>query len=445
MSSFGKYDYNQFNIIQDKAKDFRIWKLNQNMENENIIGRATKNQNKIKNWAEILNEDYKNNKNNNIKSFLKVYNTKKGYEIKNYLSPNVNRIVTDVGKLVSEIKNSEEKLSKININSLLKTKNQIQKSEKLDEPTSIEKLKEKEYRASLEGKNKKSPNYKFISDSYRKQLNKAFLNFHPLKHLGHIHTLIDENPDINEEFMKHTKIIDNEIQNLTSKNYYRNQYNKLHKMFEKKNLDDYNYNNTIYGKNNFKKKMNSENINKYKSSLPKIANRTTMGFHPMQRYYSTEPAYISNIKGNNKNNMYQYQLNIKNKKKKKSENIKIMPNKEGRKRELELMEDACKNIINTIKPFNDDENNFYYKYSKLNSEERKKEQINVLGNNLNTERILLSIQKNNIMKGIGDYMDNKNKKLTSDIQNYGKKINYIKEEIIKDIEEHESKEHNFLI
>ena len=62
--------------------------------------------------------------------------------------------------------------------------------------------------------------------------------------------------------------------------------------------------------------MNSENINKYKSSLPKIANRTTMGFHPMQRYYSTEPAYISNIKGNNKNNMYQYQLNIKNKKKK---------------------------------------------------------------------------------------------------------------------------------
>ena len=312
LGKYGKYDFKKMDIIPDKITDFRVWKIKQNMENENIIGKALKNQNKVKNWAEVLNEDYKNNKNNNINLFLKENSSKKGYEIKNYLSPNVNRIVTDVGKLVSEMKNSEENLSKININSLIKTKNQIQKTERLDEPTSIEKLKEKEYQASLEGKNKKTPNYKFISDSYRKQLNKAFLSFHPLKHLGNMHTLIDKNPEINKEFMEHTKIIDNEIHNLTSKNFYRNQYNKLHKMFEKKeklifDFDD--ISNNIYKKNT--EKLKNKNL-----SLPKIANRTSMGFHPIHKYYTTETDYINNIKPNKKGNLYQYQYNIKNKKKK---------------------------------------------------------------------------------------------------------------------------------
>ena len=137
LEKYGKYDFKKMDIIPDKITDFRVWKIKQNMENENIIGKALKNQNKVKNWAEVLNEDYKNNKNNNINLFLKENSSKKGYEIKNYLSPNVNRIVTDVGKLVSEMKNSEENLSKINIKSLLSTKQQMQKLEKLDEPTTL--------------------------------------------------------------------------------------------------------------------------------------------------------------------------------------------------------------------------------------------------------------------------------------------------------------------
>ena len=443
LGKYGKYDFKKMDIIPDKITDFRVWKIKQNMESENIIGKALKNQNKIKNWAEVLNEDYKNNKNNNINLFLKESNSKKGYEIKNYLSPNVNRIVTDVGKLVSEMKNSEEKLSKININSLIKTKNQIQKTERLDEPTSIEKLKEKEYQASLEGKNKKTPNYKFISDSYRKQLNKAFLSFHPLKHLGNMHTLIDKNPEINKEFMERTKIIDNEIHNLTSKNFYRNQYNKLHKMFEKKENDIFDFDNISNNNNIYK--INSEKLKNKNISLPKIANRTSMGFHPIRKYYTTETDYITNIKPNKKSNLYQYQYNIKNKKKKKTENKKKFPDKEGRKLELELMEDACKNIINSINHFNGGDNGFYYKFSKLNSEERKKEHNIILRNNLKTEGILLKIQNNNILRGIGDDMDNKRKKLNDDIKDYGKKINNIKDEIIKDIEEHELEEHNYII
>ena len=83
----------------------------------------------------------------------------------------------DVGKMVLNIRQQEDLLSKVNINALLETTNQLKRSEIIGEPNSILKVKEKEYKLSLEGKLKKPPNYKFLSDSYRKQVNKAFLSF----------------------------------------------------------------------------------------------------------------------------------------------------------------------------------------------------------------------------------------------------------------------------
>ena len=53
----------------------------------------------------------------------------------------------------------------------------------------ILKIKEKEYRLSLEGKLKKPLNYKFLSDSYRRQVNKAFMDYNHIIHLGNIHML----------------------------------------------------------------------------------------------------------------------------------------------------------------------------------------------------------------------------------------------------------------
>ena len=187
MSSFRtytKFDYKKNDIIPEEINDFRVWKLTHNMLNENIIGRANKHQNEIKNWKDILSDDYKNSKNSTYRTKIKSKNPKKRYIFHNYLSPNVNRIVTEVGRLVSEIKTSEENLSKLNINSLINTKNNLQKLEKLQEETTIVKLKEKEQQASLEGKIKKPPNYKYLSDNYRKQLNRAFLSYHPKRHLN---------------------------------------------------------------------------------------------------------------------------------------------------------------------------------------------------------------------------------------------------------------------
>ena len=442
--SFAQYDYKKIDLIPNKKSDFRVWhltQLTQNPANENIITRAIKSQSQIKEGAEVLNEDYKDNKNTSLKSYFKTKKKSKEFEFKDVLSPNVNKIVTDVGKLVSDMKQSEENLMKLNINSLINTKKRIKKSEKLNEQVnSIVKKKEKEYKASLEGKIKKTPNYKFLSDIYRRQLNRAFSNFNPLKHMANIHTIIKDNPEINKEFQEKTKIIDNEIFNITSPNFYRNQYKKFHKMFNKRdkfNLDDDDeINNNI--KNKEKPKNQKYKNNNYNYSLPKIANRTTMGFHPSKKYYPTETDFTT--KGNNKFNLYMIKYDKQAIKKKNLEMRRKFPDKEGRKLELELMEDACKRIMNSIKYINDDDNNFFYKYSKLNSEERKREQNYILRNNSKTEGILLKIQNNNILKGVGDVTDNKRQKLKDDIKDYGRQINIIKDEIIRDIEDHELKE-----
>ena len=405
-----------------------------------------KSQSQIKNWAEVLNEDYKDNRNTNFKSYFKTKKIDKGYELKDVLSPNVNKIVTDVGKLVSEMKKSEENLSKLNINSLINTKKQIKKSEKLDdEANSLVKIKEKEYKASLEGKLKKVPNYKYLSDWYRKQLNKALLNFNPVKHMANIHTLIKDNPDINKEFQEQTKIIDNEIYNITSPNFYRNQYKKYQKMFstkkEKENSDVDDENEIIKDKEKTTNKKKSKNNI---VSLPKIANRTTMGFHLNYKYYATETDFTHKIKPNkNKFNMYMYKFDKKSKKKKKSEIKRKFPDKEGRKLELELMEDVCKNMMNSINRVESEQNDFYNTFAKLNIDERKKIKDNVLKDKSDAEKILLKIKNNNLLRGINDDMDFKRKKINDDIKNYGKQINYIRDEILSNIEQQESIEHIF--
>ena len=82
---------------------------------------------------------------------------------------------------------------------------------------------EKEYKNQLKlnKKNKKLYNYQFLSDYYRRQLNKVLLNFNPIKHLENINILRKENPQINEEFNEKTKKIEGEIFHKTSPNFFQ--------------------------------------------------------------------------------------------------------------------------------------------------------------------------------------------------------------------------------
>ena len=78
------------------------------------------------------------------------------------------------------MKNISENSYKANINSLIRTTKEIKKTEILPEKNIILKIKEKEYKAALEGKIKKPPNFHILSDCYRKQINKAFVNYNKI-------------------------------------------------------------------------------------------------------------------------------------------------------------------------------------------------------------------------------------------------------------------------
>ena len=265
---FTSYDYDK-NIRNTTNNDFRIWKQKQNLANENIMGKAVRSQAQIKNFAEVLNEEQKHDK---WKKYGYSYSTdkNKNRELINPLSDNVQKIMKEVGKIVTEMKTSEEILSKKNITSLLKTKEQMKKSETLSEPNALVKTKEKEYQASLEGRSKKTPNYKFLSDSYRKQLNKIFLNFNPIIHLGNVHMLRKLDPTIDQEFQIMSQNIDKELSNITSPKFYSKQYEKFRKQLTE---------------------TNEEVDNLQKLSLPKLANKTAIGFNNTK--YSSQTKYTN--------------------------------------------------------------------------------------------------------------------------------------------------------
>ena len=50
-----------------KVADYRVWKQRQNLSSEDIIHNILRNQSKIKNYTEALNEEEKNDKKKKIK------------------------------------------------------------------------------------------------------------------------------------------------------------------------------------------------------------------------------------------------------------------------------------------------------------------------------------------------------------------------------------------
>ena len=430
-----KLKHNQ-KLTQDKYGYFPIWFQPENPENDTIIKISDKNQIKIKNLTETLNEDHPYSKNNLLNEDKKEQIDSGHKKIKN-ISDNVNKILNSVGKIVTKIKNSQEKLSDINMKALLNTKEKVVKSEKLQEPNNLVKKKENEYNKLFDIKHnrKKAYHYRFLSNYYRRQLNKALMDFNPLRHLENIKTLRKENPEINEEFNKKTKIINEELFNITSPNFFRKtsyNYKNTPRIATKTNINFFPNNN---------KNISNNTNNKF--SLPKMANFTSIGFHPIYKCYATETDIPKKIKTSSKKNnlsLYGFNSNFSSKKNK----LRKFPDKETRKIELELMEDVCKNMMNSINKVESEQNDFYNTYAKLNIDERKKIKDNILKDKIDNEKILLQIKNNNLMRNVNNDMDIKRKKINDDIKDYGNQINYIKDEIISNIEQQESLEHIFI-
>ena len=394
----------KLNFLPKKSKlginDFRVWKQKGDLLSDNILESIYKSQSKIKQATDSLNEGERHTKQKQ-KSFHSFDRYKSKNENQSFASDIVKKIMGDVGKMVLNIKREEDNLSKVNVNSLLETKSQIKQSDIIQESNRVLKIKEKEYKLSLEGKTKKSPNYKFLSDSYRKQVNKVFMDYNPLSHLVNIRKLRKTSRKIDNLFKLQIEEIDKNIKAFkTSKDF-----------------------NII--KNTSKiKNTRKVNINDMGQTLPTAASNT------LSEGYSTVKVGISS-------------KTLFGKKFKKNKDIKRkFPDRENREKELKLLKNACEQIGSSISPKTvNDYFNDYNNLKKLDIDSQK----NTYFKNINlAQKVLREIQENLYIRKTEEDVLNKKKQTSMENDKLLNKIKTLKTSTLDEIDEQEKKQSKIL-
>ena len=385
-----------------KLVDLNPFKLKEEIFSENILNSIDKKQNKIKVDTEILNEDEKNDKKKKIKNYQSFDGTGKRRKNKDSkLSKNVKKIMSDVGKLVLDMKNISENSYKANINSLMKTTREIKKTEILPEKNIILKIKEKEYKAAMEGKIKKPPNFHILSDCYRKQINKAFVNYNPNNHISNIHKLRQFKPETEKE--------------------YQNRLAEINELIDIKNYEQ----GKGYIKNN---KLN--NLTKSKSTQENI---NTSGINNSIGY-----TVATAESENNSQVIPSQKINIYGKNKQKVEIKRKFPEKEKREKELNLMKSVLANIDNSISKENI--GNYLDQYKELHGTDIP-QQKHVFFNGLGkANKLLTEIQEVLHYKDADEEANTKKKLTTYESDNLVEKLGYLKKAAINEIDAYEKRE-----
>ena len=127
---------NSLKIDNLGIKDYRVWKQTSGLVSDNIIESVIKSQSQIKSYTEALNDGERHER-KKIKSYQSSDRFKDLKKNDILVSDTVKKIMGDVGKMVLNIRQQEDTLSKVNINALLETTNQLKKSEIIGEPNSI--------------------------------------------------------------------------------------------------------------------------------------------------------------------------------------------------------------------------------------------------------------------------------------------------------------------
>ena len=387
--------------------DFNLWNQREEVLREDILNRINKNQNQIRNLTEVLNEDERHDKKKKIKNYQSFDGLRKRRKNKDsLLSKNVKKIMSDVGKLVLDMNTISENSYKTNIESLKKTTRDIKKTEIIHDKNIVLKMKEKEYKAALEGKLKKAPNFQILSDCYRKQINKAFVNYNPNIHISNIHKLRQTKPETEKEY----QMIKSEVDKLIEKQNY--EFNKGFRKTINKN------NNSNLENNKFTEENNNNNSSGINNSVG----------------YTVATAESEN----NSQVLNSQIINIYGKKKPKVEIKRKFPEREKREKELNLMNSVLNNIENSIS--NENIGNYYDHYKGLQGTEIS-QQKHIFFNGLGkANKLLTEIQEVLHYKDLDEDANVKKKQTTVESDNLVDKLGYLKKNAINEIDAYEKKE-----
>lgn len=209
---------------QDKKKinDFRVWTQTKNLKGNDIVFRATDNQRTIKHYSSVLNEEESNPKINNRRTNKKAKESNiipSDIEI----SDDCRKILTDIYKNINHMKKETQEITKMNSLYLQETAKDYFSAQ--NNNTNINAYNEMDFNK----KSKKPINYIYINDNYRRQINKAFNTFNPYVHLAKLNAMKSQSDKVKAHVEDIKDKIEEDIKNLTSKDYFKKKYEKVHK------------------------------------------------------------------------------------------------------------------------------------------------------------------------------------------------------------------------
>ena len=208
---------------QDKKKlnEFRVWIQTKNLKGNDIVFRATDNQRTIKHYSSVLNEEESNPKINNRRTNKKAKASNiipSDIEI----SDDCRKILTDIYKNINHMKKETQEITKMNSLYLQETAKDYFSAQ--NNNTNINSYNEMDFNK----KSKKPINYIYINDNYRRQINKAFNTFNPYVHLAKLNAMKSQNDKVKAHVEDIKDKIEEDIKNLTSKDYFKKKYEKIH-------------------------------------------------------------------------------------------------------------------------------------------------------------------------------------------------------------------------
>ena len=398
------------NILNKNKKkkyfDFRVWTQKYNLTNDQIIEKTKRNNQKIKDYTDELNEeeDFHKKKKININTKKNKNNLNENEE---NLSENIKEIKRKVSEYIKSMNNSTEELTKLNALYLINTSKKVNKSKNIRSQTLPpinnnfnRKLDEEKDEENILHQKKNQPvNFKYINENYRKQLNRAFLNFNPIIHLGNLNMLRKADPAINEDIEKLTKHIEEDLNQITSPNYYRDQYEKV--------------------------KKENEKIRKKREET-----KPTAATEPNVPTSSKNTQNNSSIIGNN--NSFN-----RRRKKKKTEIKKKFPDREIRENELDLMDNVLSKINKTLS--DDNMNNYYKNYKILRNYKIEEQKHNYFPGMEKAGLMLKEIQSIKIIRNLNEETVAKKKMVMNENEKALETIINSKNQLLHEIEEQEKK------
>lgn len=188
---------NNDDLIALKSKNprkdkFQIWKQHFEAKRDDLIDMCFNHEDNVRRINNILNEEERNNGFTfNLIDIDRGEKKEKNKGHSSILPEKVQNNINETRRLNEELKKNVEEISKMNSLYVIKHGSKYLNVNE-GENNNIQLPKINEQRKYQEETTRAPKNFRYINDSYRAQLMRAFLNFNPIIHLNNLRNLLEK-------------------------------------------------------------------------------------------------------------------------------------------------------------------------------------------------------------------------------------------------------------